>query len=220
MQDVEGNGAPPPGPPVIVKKLSIDVDLIRNVVEAEADSPPTPSQSNKKKGVGGTPSPRTKLSGKGTPKSKAAPKPGEAVKKEKSVVSKAKSGPKSPKSPAPHMVGPDGSNVGRWSDLEHAQFLEGLKRYGKRWKQISDHIKTRSVVQIRSHAQKFFKRQAKDDLPVEIASDGESDEEGKAGTKEKEKVTERKESKRNAAKAGSVGGRGQRERVLPSHLAS
>ena len=49
-------------------------------------------------------------------------------------------------------------------------FLEGLKKYGKRWKLISDYIRTRSVVQIRSHAQKFFKRQLKDDQPVEIGT--------------------------------------------------
>lgn len=48
--------------------------------------------------------------------------------KEKSVLSKVKSGPKSPKTPPPAMVGPDGSNIGRWTDLEHAQFLEGLKK--------------------------------------------------------------------------------------------
>ena len=54
-------------------------------------------------------------------------------------------------------------------------FLEGLKRFGKRWKHISEYIKTRSVVQIRSHAQKFFKRQAKDELPVEIGDGIETD---------------------------------------------
>jgi len=60
---------------------------------------------------------------------------------------------------------PDGSNFGRWSDLEQAQFLEGLERYGKHWKQLSDHIKTRSVVQVRSHAQKFFNNLLKDHGP-------------------------------------------------------
>lgn len=68
------------------------------------------------------------------------------------------------------MVGPDGSNVGRWTNSEHEEFLEGLKKFGKRWKLISEHIETRSVVQIRSHAQKYFKRQARDHLPVHIGN--------------------------------------------------
>jgi len=39
-------------------------------------------------------------------------------------------------------------------------FLTGLKQFGKKWKLISGLIETRSVVQIRSHAQKYFKRKA------------------------------------------------------------
>ena len=46
--------------------------------------------------------------------------------------------------------------TGRWSQKEHRLFLEGLKLYGKNWKVLSDHIKTRSCTQVRSHAQKHF----------------------------------------------------------------
>lgn len=35
-------------------------------------------------------------------------------------------------------------------------FLKGLNKYGKNWVQIQKIIKTRSVAQIRSHAQKIF----------------------------------------------------------------
>ena len=49
-------------------------------------------------------------------------------------------------------------NYGRWSKEEHQLFVEGIKRYGKNWKAIEKHLKTRSRSQIRSHAQKFFKR--------------------------------------------------------------
>mmetsp|Transcript_1818 Transcript_1818/g.2873 ORF Transcript_1818/g.2873 Transcript_1818/m.2873 type:complete len:282 (+) Transcript_1818:127-972(+) len=53
-------------------------------------------------------------------------------------------------------------NTGRWTPEEHALFLKGLELYGKGWKNISLLVKTRSVVQIRTHAQKYFLKQQKD----------------------------------------------------------
>lgn len=50
----------------------------------------------------------------------------------------------------------NGKNSGHWSDLEKTKFIEGLLIYGKKWSSVSHHIKTRSVVQVRSHSQKFF----------------------------------------------------------------
>ena len=41
---------------------------------------------------------------------------------------------------------------------EHLQFLEGLEKYGIKWKKVNTLIKTRTTTQIRSHAQKFFLR--------------------------------------------------------------
>lgn len=41
-----------------------------------------------------------------------------------------------------------------WSKEEHELFLEGLKRYGKSWKAIHKLIPTRTLLQIRTHAQK------------------------------------------------------------------
>jgi SHAQKYF class myb-like DNA-binding protein len=52
----------------------------------------------------------------------------------------------------------DHSISGRWTLKEHLQFLEGLDKYGIKWKKINPLIKTRTVAQIRSHAQKFFLR--------------------------------------------------------------
>jgi len=52
-------------------------------------------------------------------------------------------------------------NTGRWTREEHNMFLHGLETYGKEWKKIADLIKTRSVVQIRTHAQKYFQKVAK-----------------------------------------------------------
>lgn len=47
---------------------------------------------------------------------------------------------------------------GRWTKEEHQKFIEGLKLFGKNWKQVEEHVGTRNGAQIRSHAQKFFNR--------------------------------------------------------------
>jgi len=49
-------------------------------------------------------------------------------------------------------------NTGRWTKEEHNIFLEGLQLYGKEWKKLAGMIKTRTVVQIRTHAQKYFQK--------------------------------------------------------------
>ena len=51
--------------------------------------------------------------------------------------------------------------MGRWTKEEHNLFLEGLRLHGKEWKSIADMIPTRTVVQIRTHAQKYFQKVAK-----------------------------------------------------------
>jgi SHAQKYF class myb-like DNA-binding protein len=40
-------------------------------------------------------------------------------------------------------------------------FIEGLELFGKGWKKIASLVKTRSVVQIRTHAQKYFLKLSK-----------------------------------------------------------
>ena len=59
------------------------------------------------------------------------------------------------------FLGKNGENTGRWTSNEHSLFLEGLQNYGKEWKRIADLIQTRTVVQIRTHAQKYFQKVAK-----------------------------------------------------------
>eukprot|EP01032_Pedospumella_encystans_P008180 gene8180-9739_t len=62
-----------------------------------------------------------------------------------------------------HLEGEDGGEktAGRWTQEEHNMFLEGLKQHQKQWKLIAEMVKTRTVVQIRTHAQKYFQKLTK-----------------------------------------------------------
>ena len=54
-----------------------------------------------------------------------------------------------------------GINGGRWTQKEHQDFLVGLTLYGREWKRVARHIRTRTSAQIRSHAQKYFAKLGK-----------------------------------------------------------
>jgi len=71
--------------------------------------------------------------------------------------------------------------TGRWTDEEHNLFLEGLKKFPYRaWKQIATMIETRTVVQIRTHAQKYYQKLSREAArplesePVEDSDENES----------------------------------------------
>ena len=51
-------------------------------------------------------------------------------------------------------------NKGKWSENEHRAFVKGLVLYGKDWKRIHTLVPSRTLLQIRTHAQKYLKKQA------------------------------------------------------------
>lgn len=48
-----------------------------------------------------------------------------------------------------------------WSDKEHQRFLQALQLYNRDWKRVEQFIGTKTVHQIRSHAQKYFEKVSK-----------------------------------------------------------
>ncbi|XP_028768757.1 protein REVEILLE 1 [Neltuma alba] len=58
----------------------------------------------------------------------------------------------------------------RWTDEEHNKFLEALKLHGRAWRKIEEHVGTKSAVQIRSHAQKYFTKVLRETAGSSISS--------------------------------------------------
>ncbi len=68
----------------------------------------------------------------------------------------------------------DNTNEGRWTREEHDKFLDGIFQYGTNWKKVKTLISTRTIIQVRSHAQKFYMKlkMCKDErLGIDFTSD-------------------------------------------------
>ena len=57
---------------------------------------------------------------------------------------------------------------GTWRKAEHNAFMKALEKHGRNWQMIQKKVKTRSLTQIRCHANKIFKKIPKYDLDAYI----------------------------------------------------
>jgi SHAQKYF class myb-like DNA-binding protein len=83
-------------------------------------------------------------------------------------------------------------HTGRWTKEEHESFLSALQTYGKEWKKVAAKVKTRTVVQTRTHAQKYFQKLQKateggSSVSVDAVDMGVSLEAKKASSQKKKK---------------------------------
>jgi len=132
---------------------------------ASAPSMPSPSDTSKK--VDSTSPESISAVPSGVPASKSSKK----KKKSQVIVTMAAA-------PVCQVGGAAGENTGRWTAEEHRLFLQGLEQHGKGWKKIASLIKSRTVVQIRTHAQKYFQKLSK---ARQNGEEGEISMEGRGG---------------------------------------
>ena len=65
---------------------------------------------------------------------------------------------------------PPPKKVGAWSADEHARFLTGMRMFGrKKWTRVRTVVGTRTLQQVRSHAQKFFAKERRAQQRLQMA---------------------------------------------------
>ncbi len=132
-----------------------------DTAEAELDVPSTysrPLVPTMKQNAKGT----TGVKDSNAPRASAALPPRHQKPNKKSLSSSAVSAKSLLPAAAPTALGsviePGQEATGRWTRDEHEAFLIGLKLYGKEWKKVAAQVRTRTVVQTRTHAQKYFQK--------------------------------------------------------------
>jgi SHAQKYF class myb-like DNA-binding protein len=63
---------------------------------------------------------------------------------------------------AEKVVGAFQNRIGAWTERERTAFVNGLGTHGRNWKEVRKLVKTRNLTQIRTHAQKFFRKVKRD----------------------------------------------------------
>jgi SHAQKYF class myb-like DNA-binding protein len=99
-------------------------------------------------------------------------------------------------------------HTGRWTKEEHEAFLQALKMYGKEWKKVAAKVKTRTVVQTRTHAQKYFQKLSKategKEEPVDVEMRVVSEVRKPSSQKKKQRLTPQMEKVSRTASVASA----------------
>ena len=129
--------------------------------------------------------------------------------------------PPAPSSSSTRVVESGQEHTGRWTREEHEAFLSALEQYGKEWKKVAAKVKTRTVVQTRTHAQKYFQKMMK---TVDHTEDGQRVNPGDSldtmaeGKKASAQKKQRKAAKAAAAAAAATSAAAHLLTSLPSTI--
>ena len=66
--------------------------------------------------------------------------------------------------PSDSSLDSENLNNGRWTKEEQKRFAEAVLKFGNDWKKIQNHISSRNLTQVRSHAQKFLMKLKENDF--------------------------------------------------------